>query len=171
MKQITQNLKSGKMTLLEVPVPSVDKGQILVRNHYSLISAGTEGSKVATARKGYIGKAKEKPEAVKQVLDTIKTEGLKSTYQKVMNKLDAPSPLGYSCAGEVVAVGDGANDIHMLARAGLGIAFNAKSIVQKHANAGINQSNLELILYFLGISGKELQELREVSKSSPKTDW
>ena len=72
---------------------------------------------------------------------------------------------------QVVAVGDGANDIHMLARAGLGIAFNAKSIVQKHANAGINQSNLELILYFLGISGKELQELREVSKSSPKTDW
>ena len=72
---------------------------------------------------------------------------------------------------QVVAVGDGANDIHMLARAGLGIAFNAKSIVQKHANAGINQSNLELILYFLGISDKELQELREVSKSSPKTDW
>ena len=72
---------------------------------------------------------------------------------------------------QVVAVGDGANDIHMLARAGLGIAFNAKSIVQKHANAGINQSNLELILYFLGISGKEVQELRKLSKSRPKTDW
>ena len=72
---------------------------------------------------------------------------------------------------QVVAVGDGANGIYILARAGLGIAFNAKSIVQKHANAGISQSNLELILYFLGISGKELQELREVSKSSPKTDW
>ena len=72
---------------------------------------------------------------------------------------------------QVVAVGDGANDIHMLARAGLGIAFNAKSIVQKHANAGINQSNLELILYFLGISGKELQELRDVSKLSPNSTW
>ncbi len=72
---------------------------------------------------------------------------------------------------QVVAVGDGANDIHMLARAGLGIAFNAKSIVQRHANAGINQSNLELILYFLGINGKEVQELREVSKSNPKSDW
>jgi len=72
---------------------------------------------------------------------------------------------------QVVAVGDGANDIHMLARAGLGIAFNAKSLVQRHANAGINQSNLELILYFLGVSGKELQELREASKSSPKSSW
>ena len=72
---------------------------------------------------------------------------------------------------QVVAVGDGANDIHMLARAGLGIAFNAKSIVQRHANAGINRSNLELILYFLGISGKEVQELRSASRYSPKRDW
>jgi len=65
---------------------------------------------------------------------------------------------------QVVAVGDGANDIHMLARAGLGIAFNAKPIVQKHAQASINRSNLELILYFLGYNGKDLQELRELVK-------
>ncbi len=65
---------------------------------------------------------------------------------------------------QVVAVGDGANDIHMLARAGLGIAFNAKPIVQKHARASINRSNLELILYFLGYNGKDLQELRELEQ-------
>ena len=62
---------------------------------------------------------------------------------------------------QVVAVGDGANDIHMLARAGLGIAFNAKPIVQQHAQASISIYNLELILYFLGISGNELKELRK----------
>ncbi len=65
---------------------------------------------------------------------------------------------------QVVAVGDGANDIHMLAKAGLGIAFNAKPIVQQHAQASISTYNLELILYFLGISGKELKELRKVMK-------
>ncbi len=65
---------------------------------------------------------------------------------------------------QVVAVGDGANDIHMLARAGLGIAFNAKPIVQNHAHASINRSNLELILYFLGYNGKDLQELRSLVK-------
>lgn len=71
---------------------------------------------------------------------------------------------------QAVAVGDGANDIQMLARAGLGIAFNAKPIVQKHAQASINTSNLELILYFLGINGNDLHELRElVKQSSPKT--
>ncbi len=67
---------------------------------------------------------------------------------------------------QVVAVGDGANDILMLAKAGLGIAFNAKPIVQKAAQASINVTNLELILYFLGISGKELNELDELSKDS-----
>lgn len=67
---------------------------------------------------------------------------------------------------QVVAVGDGANDIHMLARAGLGIAFNAKPIVQQHAQASVSTSNLELILYFLGIPGREIQQLRELSKPS-----
>ncbi len=60
---------------------------------------------------------------------------------------------------QVVAIGDGANDIYMLASAGLGIAFNAKPIVQQHAQASINTANLQLILYFLGISGSEVKEL------------
>lgn len=111
MKQVTQNLKDGTMTLLEVPAPAVGTGMVLVRNHFSLISAGTEGSKVKTARKSLLGKAKEKPEQVKQVLDSVKTEGLMATYHKVMNKLDSPSPLGYSCAGEVIAVGSGISDL------------------------------------------------------------
>jgi phosphoserine phosphatase len=69
---------------------------------------------------------------------------------------------------QVVAVGDGANDIHMLAEAGLGIAFNAKPIVQKHARAHINVTNLELILYFLGIDGKDLSELRQMIQEKPR---
>ncbi len=105
MIQLTQNMKSGEMRLLKVPVPALSPGNILVRVHYSAISAGTEGSKVENARKGYIGKARAKPEQVKQVLDTLQKEGLAGTYRRVMNKLDAPAPLGYSCAGEVIAVG------------------------------------------------------------------
>lgn len=111
MKQITQNLKSGVMEIKEVPFPAVDKGLVLVRNCFSMVSAGTEQSKVSTARKGYIGKAKEKPEQVRQVLDTLKKEGIASTYKKVMNKLDALSPLGYSTAGEVIEVGEGVRSI------------------------------------------------------------
>lgn len=69
MKQITQKLKSGRMDVLEVPIPDLKSGMILVRNFYSLISAGTEGSTVKAARKGYIGKAKERPQQVKQVME------------------------------------------------------------------------------------------------------
>ena len=72
---------------------------------------------------------------------------------------------------QVVAVGDGANDIKMLARAGLGIAFNAKPIVQRQALASINQSNLKLILYFLGINGADLQELDEVVRGGKVQSW
>ena len=106
MFQLTQNLKSGYVELTETPFPAVGKGEILVRNHYSLISSGTESYKVETARKNLLGKAKEKPEQVKQVIDTLKKEGIVNTFNKVMNKLDSLSALGYSSAGEVIEVGN-----------------------------------------------------------------
>lgn len=110
MRQLTQNLKTGQMELSEVPFPFLSPKNILVKNYFSLISAGTESMKVLTARKGYLGKAKEKPEQVKQVLDTLKKEGIISTYKRIMNKLDSLSPIGYSSAGEVIAVGSEVSD-------------------------------------------------------------
>jgi len=92
------------MNVLEVPHPSLTKGHLLIRNHYSLISAGTESDTVSAARKGYIGKAKERPEQVKQVLETLRAQGISQTYRAVMKKLDAYSSLGYSCVGEVMEV-------------------------------------------------------------------
>ena len=107
MKQVTQKLKNGSMQIMEVPSPSIREGQVLVQNHYSLISAGTEGGTVKTARSGYLAKAMERPQQVKQVLDTLRSQGVTQTYRAVMKKLDAYSPLGYSCAGKVIDVGAG----------------------------------------------------------------
>ena len=84
MKQLTQKLKDGCMQVLDVPVPQVQSGQLLVCNHYSLISAGTEGSTVSAARKSLLGKAKERPQQVKQVFDTLKSQGPVQTYRAVM---------------------------------------------------------------------------------------
>ncbi|MCB9204528.1 MAG: bi-domain-containing oxidoreductase [Flavobacteriales bacterium] len=106
MKQLTQELKSGKMEIMEVPFPALNKGSVMVRNHYSVISAGTEGKTVTDARKGYLAKAQSRQKEVKQVIDMVKTNGLMPTYKLVMNKLEAPSALGYSTAGEVIAVAD-----------------------------------------------------------------
>jgi polar amino acid transport system substrate-binding protein len=104
MRQIAQKLKKGELRIIEVPIPALQKGFILIKNHYSLISTGTEGSTVKAARKGYIGKAKERPQQVKQVVDVLKAQGPMQTYRAIMKKLDSFSPLGYSCAGEVIAV-------------------------------------------------------------------
>ena len=136
MLQLTQNLKTGRMELSEVPAPASGKGRVLVRNHYSVISAGTEGGKVSTARKGYIGKAREKPAQVRQVLDTLKSEGIASTYRRVMNKLDALSPLGYSASGVVERVGEGVTAF----RAGDRVALGGEGAA--HAELGSVAENL-----------------------------
>ena len=60
MKQLTQLLKNGKMKILDVPFPALNKGEVLVRNYFSVISTGTEGKTVSDARKGYIAKAKSR---------------------------------------------------------------------------------------------------------------
>ena len=58
---------------------------------------------------------------------------------------------------QTVAVGDGANDIDMLSVAGLGIAFNAKPVVQEHADTALSVPYLDAVLYFLGISREEIE--------------
>jgi phosphoserine phosphatase len=58
---------------------------------------------------------------------------------------------------QTVAVGDGANDIDMISLAGLGIAFNAKAVVQAHADTALSVPYLDAVLYFLGISREEIE--------------
>jgi phosphoserine phosphatase len=60
---------------------------------------------------------------------------------------------------QAIAIGDGANDLPMLGKAGLGIAFNAKARVREEANYHINQQRLDSILYLLGISEREMSEI------------
>ena len=58
---------------------------------------------------------------------------------------------------QTVAVGDGANDLDMLTIAGLGIAFNAKPIVQDAANTTLRVPYLDAILFMLGVSREEVE--------------
>ncbi|MDB4971879.1 MAG: serB [Myxococcaceae bacterium] len=62
---------------------------------------------------------------------------------------------------QVIAVGDGANDLDMLERAGLGIAFNAKRTVQELAAAAINQTSLLSILYLLGMRDVDTSSIED----------
>ena len=131
MKQLTQQLGSGDMIIQQIPYPQLGKGMVIVKNHYSVISAGTEGSSVKAARKSLIGKAKERPKQVLQVIDSLKKQGPIQTYRAVMKKLDAYSPLGYSCSGEVIEVGEGVTEFQVgdkVACAGAGYANHAEVV-------------------------------------------
>ena len=129
MKQIVQNIKSGDLTLDEVPPPALLPMGVRVRNAMSLISAGTEKMLIELAQKSLVGKAQARPDLVKQVIDKAKKEGVLNTFRNVMSKLDKPMPLGYSAAGIIEAVGAEATSFSVgdrVAIAGAGYANHAE---------------------------------------------
>jgi len=105
MKQLLQNTRSGKSTVEEVPVPTPREGQALVKTEASLVSAGTERMVVEFAEKSLVGKARSRPDLVKQVLDKGKREGWVNTAQAAFSRLDQPMALGYSSAGTILGLG------------------------------------------------------------------
>lgn len=142
MKQVIQSARTGKLALKEVPAPKVRSGHLLVRTRASLISAGTERMVIDFAKKSLAGKAKERPDLVKKVLDKARRDGLMATFKAVMARLDEPLPLGYSAAGEVMAVGAGLEGaFHVgqrVAVAGAGLANHAElNVVPRNLAAPI----------------------------------
>jgi predicted dehydrogenase len=129
MKQLLQNLKSGKTSVEEVPVPTPQPGQALVRVAASLVSAGTERMLVEFAEKSLVGKARSRPDLARQMLDKAKREGILPTVQAAFNRLDQPLPLGYSSAGTIVALGKHTPGLKVgqrVACAGLNYAVHAE---------------------------------------------
>jgi polar amino acid transport system substrate-binding protein len=164
MKQLIQILKDGQMDIIEVPLPSISDNNILVKNYYSVISVGTEAKTVKDARLGYIGKAIARQKEVKQVIDSIKTQGFTQTYKMVMNKLDAPSPLGYSCAGEVIAVGKNVKDIRVgdfAACGGAGASHSEYVSVPRNLCVKLNKNTNVKVAAFTTVAAIALQGIRQ----------
>jgi predicted dehydrogenase/threonine dehydrogenase-like Zn-dependent dehydrogenase len=131
VKQIVQNARSGKLELADVPAPAPVDGQVLVKNHFSVVSPGTEKMALDFARKSLLGKARSRPDLVKQVVRKLKQEGPLPTYRAVMTRLDSPQALGYSSSGVVEAVGAGVTGFapgDRVACAGAGYANHAEWI-------------------------------------------
>lgn len=129
MLQIIQYQKTGEISVDELPAPNLRPGNVLVRNVFSLISAGTERTSVETAQASMIQKARLRPDLVRQVLDNVNREGLVATYKKVQDRLDNFKELGYSSAGVVIE--SGVDDIKVgdrVACAGVGYASHAEII-------------------------------------------
>ncbi len=106
MKQLIQYFRTGELELIEAPLPKPSPYSLVIETRRSLISVGTEKMLLDFGKASYLAKAKQQPERVKQVLNKIKTEGLITTAQAVWNKLNEPTPLGYSNVGVVVEKGN-----------------------------------------------------------------
>jgi predicted dehydrogenase/threonine dehydrogenase-like Zn-dependent dehydrogenase len=107
MKQVLQSLESGRVWSEEVPAPHVTPGHILVQTRRSLVSSGTERMLLEFGRKNLLDKARSQPDKVRQVIDKVKADGLVSTYEAVVSRLDQPLALGYSNVGIVLELGPG----------------------------------------------------------------
>jgi predicted dehydrogenase/threonine dehydrogenase-like Zn-dependent dehydrogenase len=117
---VTQNYRTGAVEVLDVPPPALQPAGVVVRLATSLISAGTERGKVELARKSLLGKAQERPEALRQVLDALRREGPSATLRRIMHRLDRLTPIGYSAAGTVVEVATDVRDLRVGDRVAVG---------------------------------------------------
>jgi predicted dehydrogenase/threonine dehydrogenase-like Zn-dependent dehydrogenase len=132
MKQVVQDFRAGTTSVIDVPVPQLKPNMALVRNSASLVSVGTERALVAFASKNILGKARSRPDLVRQVVDKARREGILTTIDAVRTRLDQPLPLGYSSAGTIVQVGPGLADFQVgdrVACAGGGHAVHAEYVL------------------------------------------
>lgn len=131
MKAVLFWPRHGNVTVEDIPLPHRLDGYLLIRNEFSLISAGTERARVQLGKQGLVSKAWERPDQVKQVLASVRQHGLAETYRLVSDRLDAPSQVGYSSAGVVLDAGDGVDGLvpgMRLAAGGAGYASHAEVV-------------------------------------------
>ena len=131
MQQLIQNYKTGKMELVDVPMPHCGSNSVLVKNIASLVSIGTERSIIDLGKKSLLGKAKARPDLVKRFLEKAKKEGFIKTFYEALGRLDTPTPLGYSSAGIVVQAGKNVHKFSVgdrVACIGAGYASHAEYI-------------------------------------------
>lgn len=160
MKQLLQDLKSGALLVRDVPAPTVRTGHLLVRTTCSLISTGTERSIVEFGRAGYLSKARQQPERVKQALDKFRTDGVIPAIEAVRAKLEQPIPLGYCNVGRVTAVGEGAESFEVGDRVASASYHAEIVLVAKHLSAKVPEEVTDEQASFTVIGAIALQGIR-----------
>lgn len=107
MRQVVTSLQNGETVVEEVPAPITRAGTVTVCSYISLISSGTERMLIGFGRAGWVDKARQQPDKVREVIAKARTDGVVATVEAVRSKLDQSVSLGYSNAGVVVDVGEG----------------------------------------------------------------
>lgn len=130
MKQVL--VRRGSVSVDEVPAPLVGKGNVLVEVGYSVISTGTEVAGIKGAGESLVRKALHHPDQVEKLLAVLAERGIRKTIALLESKVASSSPLGYSCAGVALQVGEGVTGIKpgdRVACAGAGKANHAEIVL------------------------------------------
>jgi len=164
MKVLTQNYKTGELALIEVPMPTIKHGHLLIRTVASAVSVGTEKSMIELAQKNLIGKALARPDWVAQVTKKIKTEGLLEAYRQADGRLNIPVPLGYSSAGVVEEIGGGVDMFSVgdsVVSLGSGYASHSEYVLMPRALCVKKPSSISFDeASFAALGGIALESLR-----------
>lgn len=164
MRQVVQNYRTGELAVEAVPAPTCSEHSVIVRTVNSLVSSGTERSKVELARSNWLGKMRQRPADVQRVLESVRRDGLTRTYQKVAARLDVPTGLGYSSAGVVVEKGARCQRFRVgdrVACAGEGFAAHAEmACVPESLCAAVPEGMAMEKAAFAGVGAIALQAVR-----------
>ena len=105
MKQVIEDMKNGKVRIVDLPVPQCGSNELLIQNRTSIISPGTEKLLIEMGKKSIAGKAMARPDLIRLAYQKAKREGFISVFREALARLDEPMPLGYSAAGVVIEAG------------------------------------------------------------------
>jgi predicted dehydrogenase/threonine dehydrogenase-like Zn-dependent dehydrogenase len=129
VKQVLTSYRTGKLEVADTPLPRAASNELLVKTSVSAVSAGTERAVLEMGQRSLLGKAQDRPDLVRKVVDKVGRDGLLAAARSAFAKLDASLPLGYSCAGRVVELGPAVQSFAVgdrVACAGAGLANHAE---------------------------------------------
>ena len=112
MKQLVVEKNNPEPILWETSIPKPGPGEILIQNHYSVVSTGTEISTIESANKS-VSEKMQNSSNIEKGLELLENEGVRAVWNAVFPKNILPIQLGYSSCGKIVEIGKDVKNFHI----------------------------------------------------------
>ena len=112
MKQLVVEINNPEPILWETPIPKPGPGEILIKNHYSVVSTGTEIAAIESANKSVTDKLQNSSN-IEKGIELLEKEGVRAVWNAIFPKNILPIQLGYSSCGIVAEIGENVKNFHV----------------------------------------------------------
>ena len=112
MKQLVVEKNNPEPILWETSIPKPGPGEILIQNHYSVVSTGTEISTIESANKS-VSEKMQNSSNIEKGLELLENEGVRAVWNAVFPKNILPIQLGYSSCGKIIEIGKDVKNFHI----------------------------------------------------------